>query len=208
MDVEVKEVPRRRRSPLRLILDTSVFTNPDVYRAFGDNPTEALKAFSTLAAKTEEIEFFMPISIYENELKKFISPADIPPDFYRTIQKKSPRMHGMNVPATLLYELIHDVRVRVDKGLRIAEKAVRESLKFSHDEAKAIATLRKKYKEALREGIIDSKEDVELILLAMELDGTVVTADSGILAWVKELGIRWLHASRLKGVLEASVQKR
>jgi len=201
---ELKAIPRRAKAPCRLVLDTSVFTNPEVYKAFGDSPTEALKAFLPLAAKAGGVEVFMPTSIY-NELMNFVEPTRLPQDLQFIIKRKSPKKYAMTVPAFLLYELIHDVRVRVDKGLRVAEEAVRTSHKAPHPET--IATLRRKYREALRDGIIDSKEDVELILLAMELDGVVVTADKGIISWVEKLGIRWMDAGNLKGVMEALVHE-
>lgn len=204
MTKELKTIPRKTKASYRLVLDTSVFTNPEVYKVFGKNPTEALNAFLPLAAKTEGVEVFMPTSIY-NELMNFVEPSQLPQDLQLIIKRKSPKKYAMTVPAFLLYELIHDVRVRVDKGLRVAEEAVRTSHKIPHPET--ITTLRKRYREALREGIIDSKEDVELILLAMELDGVVVTADKGIITWAEKLGIRWIDAGNLKGVMEALIHK-
>ena len=69
-------------------------------------------------------------------------------------------------------------------------------------EAIAITDLRKKYRAALREGIIDSKEDVDLILLAKEMDGILMTADSGIVKWADKLGIRYIDPHMLRGILD------
>ncbi len=193
-----------RKTPLRFVLDTSVFTNPEIYRGFGVTPTEALHSFLILAEKTKGVEFYMPPSIYR-ELSTFIKTEDLPKELQLVIQRKSPRKYEMSVPAFLLYELIDDVRKRVDKGLRVAEEIVKKIQKEPHPED--IATLRKKYREALREGIIDSKEDVELILLAMELDGVVVTADKGIITWAEKLGIRWIESERLREIIEVLIDK-
>ena len=61
--------------------------------------------------------------------------------------------------------------------------------------------MRKSYREALREGIIDSKEDVDLILLAKELDALLVTVDHGAIKWAEKLGIRWLLPDKFKDYL-------
>jgi hypothetical protein len=70
-------------------------------------------------------------------------------------------------------------------------------------EPETITNLRKKYRSALREGIIDSTEDVDLILLAKELDAILVTADTGILTWADKLGIRFIESRNLRGILDS-----
>ncbi len=190
--------------PLIFVLDTSVFTNPEVHKAFGETPTASLIAFLTFAKQIKTAEFFMAPSIYK-ELQTFIDMDEIPRDLQLILQRKAPKKYEMTVPAFLLYELIHDVRTRIDKGLRVAEEIVRKTEKTPAPEN--IATLRKKYREALREGIIDSKEDVELILLAMELEGVVVAADKGILTWAEKLGIRWIEAGHFKEMIETLINK-
>lgn len=186
--------------PRRLVLDTSLFTNPDIRSAFGPSPTEALVAFLATARRLRGVlEFFMPPSIHA-ELTHFIDETAVPADIELLIQRKPPNKFELTVPAFLLYELIEDVRRRVDKGLRVAEEAARGS---STGEPERIASLRRKYREALREGIIDSTEDVELILLAKELGGIVVSADRGVMTWAEKLGLRWIDPTRLKGVLDS-----
>ncbi len=182
------------------VIDTSVFTNPDVYITFGRTPTTALKNFLKLIAKLECPNFYMPPSIYE-ELMDFVDIDKIPKDLQVRVFQKSPMMHEMSVPAFLLYELIDDLRHRIDKGLRVAEQAVRESM--DDKESDMINNLRRKYRAALREGIIDSKEDVDLILLARELDGILVTADKGVMTWDDQLGIRYVQSRNPRGIINS-----
>ncbi len=182
----------------RVVLDTSLFVNPEVRNDFGNSPTEAIKAFITLAEKIPELEFFMPSSIFD-ELMNFVDRRKVPGRMLALIHQKSPSKHEMNCPAIFLYELIEDMRDRVNKGLRIAEKAVRDS--GSKDAREAIQSMRKSYRVALREGVIDSKEDVDLILLAKELDAMLVTADRGAVKWAEKLGVRWLLPDRFKDYL-------
>ncbi|MEK6558719.1 MAG: RNA ligase partner protein [Planctomycetota bacterium] len=183
----------------QIIIDTSIFTNPDVYKSFGASPTEALHSFLEITCKLDGPTFYMPPTIYQ-ELLNFVEIKCIPTNLQIRIIQKPPKRYELSVPAFLLYELIEDVRNRIDKGLRVAEEAVRET--SPETEPDAIANLRKKYRAALREGIIDSKEDVDLILLAKEMDGILMTADTGIVKWADKLGIRYLDPRLLRGILD------
>ncbi len=185
-----------------LIPDTSVFTNPDVYREFGKDPPEAFANFLELAAQAPNVKVYMPASVYE-ELKKMLRTFKIPPKARAVFRVKSPKKYEIQIPAFLLYELIDDIRQRINKGLRVAEEAVRASVQRSPDEI--INALRRKYREALREGIVDSKEDIELILLALELDGLLLSADRGILSLADKLGIRWVPPEEIRDTLEGLI---
>ncbi len=188
-----------------VVLDTSLFVNPEVRNDFGNTPTEAINGFLALAERIPELEFYMPSSIFE-ELLNFVDQRKIPGRFLALIHQKSPSRHELSCPAFLLYELIEDIRARINKGLRIAEKAVRDVGKL--DEREIIQGMRKNYREALREGIIDSKEDVDLILLAKELGALLVTADRGAVKWAEKLGIRWLLPGRFRDYLLSFIETR
>ena len=187
----------------RVILDTSLFVNPEVRNDFGDSPTEAIKEFLLLAEQIPSLEFYMPSSIFR-ELMNFVDKRKVPGRLFAVLNQKSPSKHEMTCPAIFLYELIEDIRDRINKGLRIAEKAVRGA--GQTDERQLIQSMRKSYREALREGIIDSKEDVDLILLAKELDGLLVTVDHGAIAWAEKLGIRWLLPEKFREYLLSFVE--
>ncbi len=184
----------------RIVLDTSVFTNPEIRAELGSTPTEALLAFLDLARGIESMRFFLPASVWE-ELNTFLEPDRVPPDAELVLERKSPAKFDLTVPAVVLYELIDDVRRRVDKGLRVAEELARQSMAPGADEETIIQTLRRRYRESLREGIIDSTEDVELILLAKEMDAVLVSADRGVTSWAEKLGIRTFEPRRLPALL-------
>jgi|GEM_PF-136316 len=188
----------------KVVLDTSLFVNPDVRASLGATPIEALETFLCLAAQIGNLEFYMPPSIFD-ELLHFVERDKIPGDLLIILHQKPPKKHELKCPAFLLYELIEDMRERVNKGLRLAEKAVRSAESRKPDEI--VQDLRKKYREALREGIIDSKEDVDLLLLAMELDALLITADQGLIKWAEKLGVKWLFPERFKDYLTAAVKK-
>lgn len=189
---------------LKVVLDTSLFVNPDVRADLGETPTEALETFLFLAAQIHILEFYMPPSIFE-ELLHFVDRKKIPGDLLVILHQKPPKKHELKTPAFLLYELIEDIRERINKGLRVAEKAVRSTEKMKVEDI--IQDLRRKYREALREGIIDSKEDVDLLLLALELDALLITADQGLIKWAEKLGIRWLFPEKFKDYLMGAIRR-
>jgi len=191
-------------SPRKVVLDTSLFVNPDVRTSLGNTPTEALETFLFLAAQIHVLEFYMPPSIF-SELLHFVERDRISGDLLVILHQKPPKKHELTCPAFLLYDLIEDMRERVNKGLRIAESAVRSTGKKKIDEI--IQDMRRKYRDALREGIIDSKEDVDLLLLAMELDALLITADNGLIRWAEKLGIQWLFPEKFKDYLMSSIRR-
>jgi len=111
--------------------------------------------------------------------------------------------------------LVDDMRDRSDRGLRLAERHVRESFqapavsaapvggKPIRPDAEAIGRLRESYRRIMREGMLDSKADVDLLLLAYETSGTLVSADQGVLDWANELGVSILPAEQLPALLSA-----
>ncbi|MFA5353877.1 MAG: RNA ligase partner protein [Thermodesulfovibrionales bacterium] len=199
-----KEEPKPEIKTLNVVLDTSLFVNPDVRLSLGSNPTEALETFLFLAAQIHILEFYMPPSVFE-ELQNFVHRDRIPADLLLILHQKPPKKHEIFTPAYILYELVEEMRERINKGLRIAEKAVRSSDKKKPDEI--IQDMRPKYRDALREGIIDSKEDVDLLLLAKELNALLITADQGLIKWAEKLGIRWLFPEKFKEYLMSAIKR-
>ena len=59
----------------------------------------------------------------------------------------------------------------------------------------------------MREGMLDSKADVDLLLLAYELNATLVSADEGVLLWAENLGISTLPYALLRPLMLEGVTK-
>ncbi len=188
----------------KVVLDTSLFVNPEVRADFGETPTEAVEGFLSLAVQIPALEFYMPSSTFK-ELLNFLDTDKISGDLFTILQQKPPSRLELNCPAILLYEFIEEMRERVNKGLRFAEKAVRNAA--NGDEKEIIQSLRRNYRDALREGILDSKEDVDLIFLAKELDALLVSVDNGVIKWAEKLGVKWLLPSRFKDYLLSSIKR-
>ena len=187
-------------APLKLVLDTSVFTNPATAAQFGNSTAMAFATFLELAGRVEgKVEVYMPPSIYE-ELQTFLGDLSPPPHFEVVVRLKAPNRYSVQVPGYLLYELIEDIRGRINRGLRLAEKAVRETIQENVEET--IGKFRDRYRDALRVGLLDSREDVDLILLAVELGAALVSSDSAVVRWAERLGVRIVHPENLRGALE------
>lgn len=193
---------QRPPEPLQVVLDTSVFTNPDTARQWGENTAAALETFvATAWTATARVRFAMPTSIFD-ELQTFLAEDGVPSGFELVVALRSPTRYGLMVPGQLLYDLIDDLRRRIDRGLRVAEQAVREVQPASVD--KSIARLRDQYRQALRAGLIDSREDVDVVLLALELGAAVCSSDNGVVTWADKMGLRIVAPGHLRAVVEAA----
>lgn len=181
----------------KIVLDTSIFVNPDSHRFFGRTPYQALIAFLDTINEKKGISYYIPPSVFD-ELMKFME-ENIPAQKIIHIQKKPPSSYTSDIPALLFYEFIEEMRARINKGLRIAEKYARKEP--AKKEGETIKSLREEYRTGVREGIIDSKEDFDLILLAHELHGCLATSDNGLIKWAYKLGIPCINAQELKEVM-------
>ena len=187
------------------VLDTSIFTNPDVYSQFGDDSQQAVEAFVRLAMHTQA-QFFMPTSVYD-ELRKIKDLSGLTAHFELAVRIRSPRRFNLMIPSSFLYEFIEEVRYRIDRGLRIAEEwTKRASARERQDVGQLITKLRERYREGMRRGIIDSKEDVDVLLLAYELDAILVSADEGLRKWADKVGIDIIDPKNFKKILEGLIK--
>lgn len=190
----------------KFILDTSIFTNPDIYGQFGETTESAIQNFLDIARQSN-IEFYMPTSVYD-ELNTMKDLDHVAPEFESLVRIRSPRKFNIQIPANIVYEFIEEVRKRIDRGLRIAE----EHAKLGHagstdkDIGPVISRLRERYRETLRQGIIDSREDMDVLLLAFELDGVLVAADEGLRTWADKIGVQILIPKHLRHILEKSIK--
>ncbi|MCD6134521.1 MAG: RNA ligase partner protein [Candidatus Omnitrophica bacterium] len=176
-----------------VVIDTSTFVNPASYKLFAKTPEEAFINIIDLLKRRAKL--YMPPSVME-ELANFIDYTKIPPSTLTSVSRKPPRKYEIKLPALFIYELIEEIRARVNKGLRVAEKSVRKTKNL--DERDIIQSLRQEYRLALREGIIDSKEDADLIILAKELKAKLLTCDKGLIKWAHKLGIECLLPQNIK----------
>ena len=103
---------------------------------------------------------------------------------------------------------MNEVRVRNYEGLKIGEDVVWEAAKktfntsnksrFQKEVGQLISKFRERYRNATRHKFLDSIPDLDLILLAYELNATIVSSDEGVVLWGRNLGIKELPPDFLK----------
>ncbi len=180
----------------KFVIDTSLFINPQARVMFGKTSDSAILEFIKKIKKLN-CEFYMPPSVF-NELKNFIKPATAE-KCEPFIKRRAPNLYATFVPAAILYSFVEDVRKRINKGLRLAEEYAIDN-RPKNDEK--LRKLREKYRDAMRNGLVDSTEDFELILLAKEMDAALVSADEGIIDFAAKLGCECINASKFHLVLK------
>jgi RNA ligase partner protein len=183
-------------SESRYVADTSLFVNPQARKYFGANPTAAVRGF-VKKLSVLDMDVYMPPSVF-NELGNF-ADAKAMEELELVLRKRAPNTYGIYLPAAVLYDFIEDVRTRINKGLRLSEEFARDN---RPDNDEKLRRLRDKYRDAMRTGIIDSKEDFELVLLAKELEATLVTADEGVIKFADQIGCAWLNADKFYAALK------
>jgi len=184
------------------VLDTTAITETRLKNKLGTNDLETVVRKITNLIRDTRLElgsaFYMTPNIW-NKLRRFLIGNGVSLDTVNELSAwitvKAPDKLTVKLPASVFSEYISDMRKRIYKGLRIAEDMVAkthrecENKKDSECYGSIIRNLRDKYREALRKGIIDSPEDFDTVILALELKGAVVTSDAGIRNMCEHLGI-------------------
>lgn len=187
------------------ILDTNLFFNMQAGLNFGKTTDEVMKNM-TLCGK--KVELFMPpriveefLSFFENKeqenIKKLLAEITV----------KSPVIESFEFPASVFYTLVDDVRNRSYRGLRVGEEEIEQAGKslmnagtlskmdFQKRVGQQIKGFRDRYRQATRVGFLDSVADLDIIVLAKELNGTVVSTDEGLLKWSRLFGVKEMSPS-------------
>ena len=187
----------------------------------GDKTEDVVSMFTKGAKKLKAagILIYIPprvveefLSFFENKDQSFIH------EFLSVVVTKAPETHSQTLSAQLFYKLIEDVRLRNYKGLRIGEEEIelaathmlkKEALDkktFQQEVGGFIKKFRERYRNATRFGFLDSLADLDLIVLAKEQDGYLVSSDEGVLIWGRLFGVKELSPAAFgKRLVEALV---
>lgn len=202
----------------RFVLDTSTFLTQEI-REDDESLEEAVDDLLDLIARARlelQISCYMPPSIHE-ELTTMLEDRGVSPEVQSKLNtwiiRKHPARHEVAIPAEVVYRFVDEMSDRVNRGLRVSEKAVRRAEGARAERAESdehdrrtevdlvISDLREKYRQALRRGVLDSREDFDLLVLGTELDAGVVTEDTGIIAWTEDFGLRYLRGREFPALL-------
>jgi hypothetical protein len=204
----------------RFVLDTSLFLTEEIRRA-DESLEAAVRRLLDLVATARlelNISCYVPPSI-QDELAAILRDRDVDDEVFSRLDtwvvRKSPDRYGVSVPANVVYNFIDEMSDRVDRGLRVSEEALREVEQLTPEDLttddpneyvtaadRVLSNLREKYRRALRQGVLDSREDFDLLVLARELEAGVVTEDRGIVSWADEFGLRYVRGGQFPTLLE------
>jgi RNA ligase partner protein len=164
---------------------------------------QSVIAFARRSKSGETAALYMPPRIVDEITGFFDNPQDdLLKELFSVVTIKAPDSSKIEFPAAVFYRLIDDVRGRSYRGLQIAEEEVektaqefmgRETLpkiQLQKTMGPIVKGLRMRYRNATRNGFLDSVADLDLIVLAKELNGSVVSADEGVLIWARHFGVK------------------
>ena len=204
----------------QFVLDTSLFITEEIRRGDESLESAVLRLLDLIATARLELNIscYMPPSIHD-ELGTMLRDREVDDEVFSRLDtwvvRKSPDRYGVSIPANIVYNFIDEMSDRVDRGLRVSEAAIREVEQLDpedltadgHDEYmtaadRVLSNMRDKYRRALRQGVLDSREDFDLLVLARELEAGVVTEDRGVVSWADEFGLRYVRGGQFPTLLE------
>jgi uncharacterized protein len=201
----------------RFVLDTSLFITEEIRRDDEGLEAAVLRLLGLIANARLNlgISCYVPPTIH-HELTTMLEQRGVGEEVFSKLNtwviRKHPDRYEVSIPADVVYRFVDEMSGRVDRGLRVSEKAVRQ-VEQRADEPLAdheykteidavISDLREKYRGAMRRGVLDSREDFDLLILARELDAGVVTEDRGIVDWTEDFGLRYIRGREFPDLLE------
>lgn len=201
----------------RFVLDTSLFLTEEIRRDDESLEPAILRLLELIANARLNlgISCYVPPTIHD-ELTTMLADREVDDAVFSRLNtwviRKHPDRYAVTIPAHVVYSFVDEMSGRVDRGLRVSETAVRRA-ETATDETvpdhehktetdAIISDLREKYRSAMRTGVLDSREDFDLLILARELDAGVVTEDTGIIDWTEDFGLRYIRGREFPDLLE------
>ena len=204
------------------ILDTNLFFNMEAGLGLGNKTEEVVttitKGIQHLQGE-KKAQFFVPPRIVE-EFLSFFEEGKQPfiQDFLKVVSVKSPHIHDINVPAAVFYQIVDDIRTRSYRGLTIGDESIQQAGKtmagrqfpekkdFEMAIGPVVKNFRDRYRQATRFGFLDSLADLDLIMLAKEQDGMLVSADEGVIKWGRVFGVKEISLSVFGTIIKEASQ--
>ena len=205
----------------RFVLDTTAITDAGLrvkegYESICESAQEILDLIAKARLKLN-ISCYIPYPTVYTELVSFLKRHKCDEEVFIKLDtwlvKKTPNRYEVKIPAMIFYEYVSTMRQKINKGRKIAEEFIWESsaiaVKYAENREELekevgnlISKFRDKYRNALRQGILDSAPDLDVLLLAKELEAGVVSSDQGIRKWSERLGLRFVEASKFPRMLK------
>ena len=191
------------------ILDTNLFFNMEGHMGIGNTTEEIIRNLTVAITKSKENAMSLIPPIVADEIKTFFEnpEQEFLLDFFRTITIKSPNLTELSVSSSTMSAFIDESRERSYRGMKVAEEEMiaTGNLFMGHEVlphkeyqitiGKVIKSFRDRYRNATRTGFLDSKADFDLIMLARETDGYLVSTDEGVIKWGRIMGVKEMDSS-------------
>jgi RNA ligase partner protein len=210
------------------VLDTSALTDTRLRGVLGGGSLdEAIRSLAELIAEARirfNVEVYMPPTVYE-EARRFLIANGVSLDSFEElvtwITVKPPARHEIMIPASIVRSYVEEVRARLTRGLRVAEEHVRRAFETGslypsdtspREERKEklgaiIRGLRERYREVTRHGMVDSVEDLDAVLLAIEVKGILVSNDEGVRKFAETLGVISIDPPKFVSILRGLIRR-
>ncbi len=210
----------------RFVLDTTAITDTGLrlregYENICESAQEVLDLIAIARLKFD-ISCYIPYPTVYGELVSFLRRYNCSEDVFVKLDtwlvKKTPNRYEVKIPAAIFYEYVLTMRQKINRGRKLAEEYIWESsavtssiISGNENEKKEavereigslIGKFRDKYKTTMRQGILDSSPDLDVLLLAKELEAGVVSSDAGIRKWSERMGLRFVEASKFPRMLK------
>ena len=217
------------------VFDTTALTDVQMRKKEGfESLCAGIDGVLELVSKARlelNISCYVPYPTVYREMSDFIKRHDCEDEVKVKLDtwlvKKTPNRYEVEVPASIFYEYVDFMRSRINKGMNVAEDTIWdisvnclntdiEDMTAEEVEkeikreviGQTISDFRDKYRSALRYGILDSAPDIDVLLLAKELDAAVVGADEGIEKWAERLGLRFVKASSFPRMIQEYLRRK
>ncbi len=217
----------------RFVLDTSALTDTKTRELEGNTLCVAMGNILDIIAEARlhlGISCYIPFPSVYNEMRDFAKNNGCDEETLAKIDtwlvKKTPDRYEVKIPSKIFYDYVDFMRSRINKGMGVAEEAIWEAATeclFRTTKATSkqqiepeierevigeiISKFREKYRNALRYGILDSAPDIDVLLLAKELDAAVVASDIGIQKWAEQLGLRFVNAQSFPTMIKEYLKR-
>ena len=194
----------------KFVLDTSVFFNIEESGSLGKTTRRIIESLTKKIIdfkKQEKAAFYLPPRVVDELRSFFEKEEDFVKKFLANVIIQSPDYGKININGEVFLKLIVDVRGRSYRGLTIGEEELKNmarlvngrlfknKIEFEKTIGPVIKKFRERYRHATRFGFLDSPADLDLIMLAKEIDGFLVSVDEGVINWGRIFGVKELPVS-------------
>ena len=185
---------------MKYVMDTSAFTS---VRKNAAQTKRYIRELAKFMLEDKRNKYYIPKTVW-HELEillrnKCLSEKCIS-ELGEALMLKQPSRMELLIPAQFVNDYVNELRVRINKGLKEAEKLVlMKSGGINRPDDEVIREVREKYRTLMRQGMLDSEEDLDVLLLAKEINGTIVANDEGIEKWADKWGVHYIRADRFCG---------